>query len=428
MKALPPRKKLDTKKSKAVRGYSFKKYPARLESFLRKLWANSLFKIVFVIVLGMLTTVVFMMIVERNSGMYNPDFDTSAFRRFVTSVYYAIVTISTTGYGDVTPRTVIGRIENVLYIAFGMVFVAFFTATITSLFVERRLKEGWGMGDMSSMEGHFIICGWKKNMPDILNTIIAGSRIFHAKDIVVVANVDHELVDSLKRHNPALQKLNFLRGDYYSEIMLEKANVFKAKQIFILADESSEGASAAEIDSKTVMAAMTIFAMNKDIRMCAELLDMKYERYLINAHVDEIIYVNEYSRLILAISSDSTGISKVVNDILDLQTESRIRTSEFPNEYIGKTYYDLRSYFNEDRGANLIGLIENVGSLWRFKKEAIREAQKTPDISKLVDNLKRVKTIANNKPNLHPDDDYIVPGHSIAVVIERAAVQEKEPG
>lgn len=427
MKSTPPRKKTETKQSRYFRAFAWRKIPARAGAVFKKLWLNNLFRIVFVIIIGILTTAFFMIRFEADSGMYNPDFDTNIFRRFITSIYFGMVTISTTGFGDVTPRTVVGRLFTIFYLMFGMIFVAFFTATITSLFVERRLREGWGMGDMSGLQDHFIMCGWKKNMPGILSTIIAGSRIFHAKDIVIVANVDPELVESMKRHNPDLQKLNFLRGDYYSETMLKKANVFKAKQIFILADESSEGASAAEVDSKTVMAALTIFAMNKDIRMCAELLDMKYERYLINAHVDEIIYVNEYSRLILAIATDSTGISRVVNDILDLQTEARICTSEFPVEYIGKTYYDLRCYFNEERGANLIGLIENVGSLWRFKVEAIREAQKTPDISKLVDNLKKVKSIASNQPNLHPDDDYIVPGHSIAVVIERAAVGEKEP-
>jgi len=109
-----------------------------------------------------------------------------------------------------------------------------------------------------------------------------------------------------------------------------------------------------EIDSKTVMAAMTINALNREIRICAELLDMKYERYLVGAHVDEIIYTNEYSRLILAISSDSAGISRVVNDILDMNTEARLCTTPFPEEFVGKPYYDLRVFFNETRGANLL--------------------------------------------------------------------------
>jgi len=363
-----------------------------------------------------------MMIVEKGSGMYNPDIDTNFFRRFISSIYFTLVTISTSGYGDYTPRTVPGRIYTIFFLMFTIVSIAILSATITSIFVERRLKEGWGMGSYSDMEGHFIICGWKKNMSQILTTMISGSNIFEPKDVVIVANIDHELLENVKAQNPYLQDIRFVRGDYYNEVMLNKANIKKARQIFILADESDEKASMSEIDSKTVMAAMTINALNREIRICAELLDMKYERYLVGAHVDEIIYTNEYSRLILAISSDSAGISRVVNDILDMNTEARLCTTPFPEEFVGKPYYDLRVFFNETRGANLLGLVENVGSLHKHKKEALREAQKTPDISKLVENLKKVKTIVSNKPNLQPDDDYIIPKNSVAIILERIPV------
>lgn len=282
------------------------------------------------------------------------------------------------------------------------------------------------MGHMHDMQDHFIVCGWKKNMGQILATMISASHKYDAKDVVLIANVDPELLDNMKAQNPLLQDIRFIRGDYYNENILSRANIIAASQIFILADESDDKASASEIDSKTVMAAMTIYAMNREIRVCAELLDMKYERYLVGAHVDEIIYTNEYSRLILGVSSDCTGISKVVNDILDLKTEARLSTDVFPDEYIGKTFYDLRVYFNETIGANLIGLIENVGSLYKHKKEALREAQKTPDISKLVDNLKKAKTIVSNNPNIHPPDDYVIPKNSMAVVIVRDVPVEED--
>ncbi len=284
------------------------------------------------------------------------------------------------------------------------------------------------MGDMHDMKNHFIVCGWKRNMGEILHTTLSNSRIFEPKDVVIVANINPELLENLKAQFPLLQDIRFVRGDYYNEVMLNKANIKAAKQIFILADESDEKASPSEIDSKTVMAAMTIGALNREIRVCSELLDMKYEKYLVGAHVDEIIYSNEYSRLILAISGDSAGISRVVNDILDMKTEARISTCAFPDIYIGKTYYDLRVYFNEERGANLLGLVENVGSLIKHKKEALREAQKNPDISQIVENLKKVKSIVSNKPNIHPDDDYVVPKNSLGIIIEKIPVQTSQHG
>ena len=419
MKALPQRKKTITSWAGRKSSFSGGGFTKQIKLFSKRLWMNSLFRVIFVIIIVLLITAVFMMIVEKNSGMYNPDIDTTFFRRFISSIYFTLVTISTSGYGDYTPRTIPGRIYTLFFLMFTIVSIAILSATITSIFVERRLKEGWGMGSMNDMDDHFIICGWKKHMAQILTTMLSSSQFFKPKDIVVIANIDPEHFEDMKMQNPFLSDVRFVRGDYYNEVMLNKANVKAAKQIFILADESDDKSSLSEIDSKTVMAAMTIYAMNREIRICAELLDMKYERYLVGAHVDEIIYTNEYSRLILAISSDSAGISRVVNDILDMKTEARISTCPFPEDFVGKTFYELRVYFNENRGANLIGLVENVGSLFRHKKEALREAQKTADISQLVDNLKKVKSIVSNHPNIHPDDDYIVPKHSLAVLIQR---------
>lgn len=360
-------------------------------------------------------------IIEYKTNMYDANYDKTIFQRLVSGVYYAFVSMTTTGYGDYAPDSVPGKIYAIILLLFGTVSISLLTATIASVLVERRLKEGRGLRDLSFMKNHFIICGWKKNMGMVLNDILVKNMEFKPEDIVLIANVDPDQLEVIKQQNPFLRDINHLRGDYYNEAMLKRANVEAARQVFILADESADGLSATETDSKTVMAAMTIVALAREARICAELLDTKYERYLMNAHVDEIIYTNEYSRLLLANSSASTGFTNVINDLLDIQSPINICTHEFPEEFVGKPYYDLRAYFAEKTNANLIGLIENVGSYWLHKQEAIKEAQKTPDISKLVSNLQQVKSMESNNPNLHPDDDYIVPKNSLAVVIERSS-------
>jgi voltage-gated potassium channel len=359
-----------------------------------------------------------MLIFEKDSGMFNPDSDKNILIRMISSAYYSVVSLTTTGYGDMTPKTPAGRIYAIFFLLISVITISIFTATIASVLVERRLKEGRGLGDFSEHRGHFIICGWKRNMASILADIMMYNDNLKAKDLVMIANIDPELVEIIRQQNPKLADLNHLRGDYFNEAMLMRANVAKARQVFILADESVN-ASPSEIDSKTLMTALTINAITRNVRMCAELLDMKFERYLLNAHVDEIIYSNEYHRLILANASDTIGLSKVINDLLDEKTEARIRTIPVPLEFVGKSFYDIRIYYNERYDANCIGLIENVGSYWQYKQEAIKDAQKTPDISQLINSLHAVKTMENNHANLHPDDDYIIPKNAYAVLIMR---------
>ena len=185
----------------------------------------------------------------------------------------------------------------------------------------------------------------------------------------------------------------------------------------ILADESNISASPTEIDSKTIMTAMTIRSISMNIKICAELLDMKFEKYLSNTHVDEIIFTNEYSKSLIANSFARVGVAKVVNELLDTHTTAYISTEKIPNELIGKSFSDLKAHLRTTKNYLTIGILENVGSYLERKNEALREAQKTADISKLILNLKHAKRMENNLPCINPDDNYVIPQHSMAIII-----------
>ena len=61
--------------------------------------------------------------------------DEKDFPNFGLAVWWAIVTLATVGYGDVVPTTVPGRVVGSAVIILGVTFLAFLTATVTSLFV-----------------------------------------------------------------------------------------------------------------------------------------------------------------------------------------------------------------------------------------------------------------------------------------------------
>lgn len=56
-------------------------------------------------------------------------------------IWWAIVTLATVGYGDVVPTTPWGRVVGGVVIVFGVTFLAFLTATVTSLFVSSEQRE-----------------------------------------------------------------------------------------------------------------------------------------------------------------------------------------------------------------------------------------------------------------------------------------------
>ena len=54
------------------------------------------------------------------------------------AAWWTIVTISTVGYGDISPQTPLGRIIAVCLMVFGIGFIGFFTSAITTYFMKNK--------------------------------------------------------------------------------------------------------------------------------------------------------------------------------------------------------------------------------------------------------------------------------------------------
>jgi len=202
--------------------------------------------------------------------------------------------------------------------------------------------------------------------------------------------------------------------------------VKNANTALVLAD-SSRKCSLQEVDSRTVMAVITIDSMNKNIYTCAELLDEKFEKYLSLANCDEIILSREHSRILIANAASASGIAHIASELL-LPTRGGLLTEVIPNNLVGKTFREVQGYFRDLYGDIVIGVLENTGKLYFRKREALAAAQKTPDISKLIENLQVVKKIVPNNPVLNPGENYIIKKNSKAIVVTgvRSEAQEIE--
>lgn len=333
--------------------------------------------------------------------------------------WWAIITFSTTGYGDKVPITTGGRIIAILTIFFGIAGMSFLSGTFASVFVDQNTRARRGLMDFPKMRDHFIICGWKDHMKDILLDILAVSDDITSERIIIISNVDSDRIEELKEVKE-MKGINFVRGDYFSESSLLRANVKEARKVLILSD-TFESAAASEVDSKTVMTVLTIKAMAKDVYTTAELLDKKYENYLKQAMCDEIMFSRDFSRRMIATTTAINGMSHIVYSMLSSETNSKLNTHGIPGEYLGKTYGEYKATFTARDNSILIGVLENTGSPHRVKIEALREAQKTSDVSQLVNNLQKVKGLETNLPVLVPPDDYVLQQHSKAIVLERVS-------
>ena len=75
------------------------------------------------------------------TGIYIVEKDVTV-RSFGDALWWAVVTVTTVGYGDVSPQTTEGRLIAVVLMFVGIGVISAFTATIASFFVEQEHEKG----------------------------------------------------------------------------------------------------------------------------------------------------------------------------------------------------------------------------------------------------------------------------------------------
>lgn len=350
--------------------------------------------------------------------------NTEEFGTYLDSLWWTIVTATTTGYGDKAPITIFGRFTAIATMFLGIGVSSLISAALASVLIERRSRLRRGVMDFPKLKKHLVICGWKNQLGHILLDIIEHSKSFSAEDIVLISNIDPSTFESLTER-PALRGVKFIRGDYFSEVSLRRANVERARKVMILAD-TFESQSPSEADSKTVLTVLKIKSISKRIYTCAELLDQKYEGHLRQSLCDEIVMVRDIGRHLLAASSHTDGLSHVMQELLSCRIaegesgQVRISMQSIPEKLIGQTYSELRSLMISTPNLMLLGLLENTGSTHQIRSSLIQEAQQADSMEVLLKSLEEARHLELNRPYFMPPDQHLIRPFSKAIIMERA--------
>jgi len=158
--------------------------------------------------------------------------------------YFTLVTISTVGYGDITPTTQAGKMLaiTIIFLGVGSVFITI--PTFFELLVKRELKEVLKLpGEKSELKDHIVVCGWGK----VGKSLVDDFRERNMEFVVVENDEDRvkHLVD---------KDINVIQGDCKSESVLKNAGVDCAKILVTTLD-----------DSDNVFTILTAKILNPDI-------------------------------------------------------------------------------------------------------------------------------------------------------------------
>jgi len=271
-------------------------------------------------------------------------------QQFGQGLWWALVTITTVGYGDITPKTMAGRMVGAALMVGGLISFSLVTATVASIFIERKFRREKGLETVKATN-HILILGWHYDGETLLDQLLR--RLPHSASVVLVNQLTPEQMDSIRVKYPDHEPF-FVWGDYSREEVLLRANVRFAFKAIILAGRQ-EGETAAEVDQRTLITALTLKSLHPKIKILAELLRPDNKPYLERAGAEQILIRGQYDSSILAGAIASPGLYRVLDALLNAEGYT-VWAVEVPPNFQGKPVKELADYLKEQQQALLIAI------------------------------------------------------------------------
>ena len=248
---------------------------------------------------------------------------------FEDTVWWAIVTVTTVGYGDISPTTTGGKVIAAGLMFAGMFVIAMFAGLVSSTLVGRLMPLRAEQVRMSSITDHIVIAGWNLEVPMMLEEL---EREYGNTMPRVIVIADRERPTSLD------SKYIFVKGEPTKESELDKARVPFARTIVVVADYES-GSPPATRDAVTVLTVFTIRSFEKTqkekrqkaIHIVVEILDRENYEHAQVAGADEVIETSRLGSSLLAHTAGNPGIGMVMSELL-LATGSNLYTDRIPKK------------------------------------------------------------------------------------------------
>lgn len=293
------------------------------------------------------------------------------------AVWHTIVAV-VAAYYDFYVKSVPGRFASLVLLLFGMALWTVIIGKITSVIMNIQSKNNRGLKKIKPMKGQFLLCGWKNGFEDLLTAVLRSNPDITPDMIVLINNAPSQLVEQL-RENIEFKGVKYVAGDFSDADTLKRAHIETASRILVLADSVNAKSSTMEVDSRTVLAVLTMKNLNPSVYISAELLDEKLAEHLRLAHCDEIILTQEYEHSLLATASSGQGYSNVIKSLISDDSDTGIIVSDFPQSFVGKSYQELEDFYSKKGESEiLVGLLLNSGNYQQMKKDSLEGSCNTP--------------------------------------------------
>jgi len=233
-------------------------------------------------------------------------------------LYYATVSLSTTGYGDITPITPRARLVNVLVItplrvAFLIVLIGTTVETLTSQSRAALKIQRW----RNRVRNHTVVIGYGTKGRTAVAAMI-GDEVAPA-DIVVV----DENEAALERARAA--GLVTVHGDATKSEVLRLASVQHAKSIIVATDN----------DANAVLVTLTARELAPNAKIIAAARESDNQHLLKQSGADSTVVSSETAGRLLGIATQTPSVVQIMEDLLTPDAGFAIAEREVSPKEVG---------------------------------------------------------------------------------------------
>src|SRR5690349_16164554 len=214
--------------------------------------------------------------------------------------YYAVVSLSTTGYGDITPVTPDARLVNIVFITPARVlFLIILVGTTLEVLTDQYRKNIRVTRWRRKLKDHIIVCGYgtkgRAAVSALLETGYDKSRI-----VVVESN-------EVALRQAAANGLVAIEGNATRSAVLEEADVRKSKSVIIATDS----------DEASVLISLTVRQLTGgQVRIIAAVREQENAALLKQSGAHHVIVSSSTAGRLLGLTTTTPPLIDVVEDLL----------------------------------------------------------------------------------------------------------------
>jgi len=218
---------------------------------------------------------------------------------YIDCVYFTVVSITTTGYGDIIPVTEGAKVFDTIFVTLGRAVTWFIVLSTAYQFVYQRFRDVIRMKAIQKkLNGHVIICGYEVAGRTAAQELAAKGVA--KTNIVVITNDEHDSEEA------AGEGFVALLGDATKESTLQEAQVEKAKSILIATNR----------DDTNVLIALTARELNSKIRVVTQSNEQENVKLLKKSGADITISPLVTGGSLMATATHQSYASDLLQDIM----------------------------------------------------------------------------------------------------------------